>query len=134
MFIIRDSIQITHWLLSATLFGPRDKIIEDNRTAWCLAKIFRLVGSIELPENPEFKDDFDLARALERGGYLHPETGEPKPYISVGNLREELSKLPQEIYLETCIDFLEHLLVIDPAKRPTAEMTLRHPFVHSVII
>jgi serine/threonine protein kinase len=134
MSIIPNSIQISHWLLSATLFGPRDKIIEDNSTAWCLAKIFRLVGNIESPENPEFKDDFDLARALEGGGYIHPKTGEPKPYISVGTLREELSKHPREICSETCIDFLEHLLVIDPAKRPRAEMALRHPFVNSVMI
>ncbi|KAI1948000.1 hypothetical protein LOZ12_002099 [Ophidiomyces ophidiicola] len=87
-----------------------------------------LVWHIEPPENPDFKDEFALAEALEGGGYLHPETGEAKPYISVGTLREELLKLPREICSEACIDFIEHLLVIDPAQRPTAEMALKHPF------
>lgn len=120
--------------MSDTLFGPRYKIIQDNQTAWCLARIFRLVGRIDPPENPDFKDDFDLAQALEGGGYLDPKTGEPKPYIIVGTLREELLKLPRELYSEACNDFLEHVLVIDPEKRPTAEMALRHPFVGSTVI
>lgn len=120
--------------MSATLFGPRDKIIQDNQTAWCLSKIFRLVGCIEPPENPDFKDDFDLAEVLEGGEYLDPKTGEPKPYINVGTLREELIKLSRELCSEICIDFLEHVLVIDPEKRPTAEIALKHPFVSSTVI
>ncbi|PGH13379.1 CMGC protein kinase [Helicocarpus griseus UAMH5409] len=127
-------VTITHWLMSSTIFGPRDKLIQDHQTAWCLAKIFRLLGPIEPPDNPEFKNEFDLAHALEGGGFLDPNTGDPKPYISVGTLREELSKLPRELCSESCIDFLECLLVIDPAKRPTAEMALKHPFISSVTI
>lgn len=120
--------------MSDTLFGPWDKIIEDHRTAWCLAKIFRLVGHIDVPDNPDFKDEFNIAKALEISGYMDPKTGEPKAYINVGTLREELMKIPREICSETCIDFLEHLLVIDPSKRPTAEMALQHPFVCSASI
>ncbi|KLJ05802.1 hypothetical protein EMPG_09321 [Blastomyces silverae] len=127
-------VTITHWLMSGTLFDSRDKIIQDHRTAWCLAKIFRLVGHMDPPENPDFKGEFELAKALDVGGYLDPETGEPKAYINVGSLREELLKLPREICSEICIDFIEHLLVIDPEKRPTAEMALKHPFVSTVTI
>ncbi|KAF3479556.1 uncharacterized protein GIQ15_06532 [Arthroderma uncinatum] len=31
-------VTLTHWLMSDTLFGSWDKIIEGNHTAWCLAK------------------------------------------------------------------------------------------------
>ncbi|KAK2797320.1 hypothetical protein FQN51_008586, partial [Onygenales sp. PD_10] len=103
-----------------------------HQTAWCLAKIFRLIGHIDPPENPDFKDEFELAKALEISGYLDLKTGEPKEYINLGSLREELSKLPREICSETCIDFIEHLLVLDPEKRPAAEMALEHPFVSSI--
>ena len=30
---------------------------------------------------------------------------------------------------EACIDFLQHLLTIDPEKRPTAETALQHPWL-----
>jgi hypothetical protein len=105
--------------MSRGLFGPWDKVIQDHNAAWCLAKLFRIIGPIDIPENPECKDEFELAAALEVGGYMHPKTGEPTPYMSVGSLREELQKLPRDICSETCIDFIEHLLVIDPTKRPT---------------
>ncbi|KAF3491895.1 uncharacterized protein GIQ15_01412 [Arthroderma uncinatum] len=108
--------------------------VTDHQTAWCLAKIFRLVGHIETPENPDFKGEFEFAQAIEGGGYLDPKTGEAKPYISVGTLREELQKIPREICSDACIDFLEHVLVIDPAKRPTAEMALKHAFVASITV
>ncbi|KKK21566.1 hypothetical protein AOCH_003926 [Aspergillus ochraceoroseus] len=124
-------VTLSHWLMSRGLFGPCDKIIQDHNTAWCLAKIFRLIGPIDLPENPEYQDEFELAAALEASGYMDPNTGEPKPYINVGSLREELQKLPRDICSESCIDFIEHLLVIDPAKRPTAKVALQHPFLQS---
>lgn len=97
-----------------------------------VAKIFRLVGPIDPPENPEHRDEFELAAGLESGAYSDPETGDSKPFIAVGTLREELMSLPREACSEACIDFIEHLMVIDPAKRPTAEMALKHPFVSSV--
>ena len=127
-------MQMTHWLMSSTIFGPRDKIIEGHQTAWCLAKIIRLVGPIDTPENPDYKDEFELAEGLEVSGYIDPRSGEPKAYMNMGTLREELMKLPREICSETCIDFILHLLVIDPGKRPTAEMALTHPFVNSITI
>ncbi|KAK2836889.1 hypothetical protein FQN49_006622 [Arthroderma sp. PD_2] len=125
-------VTITHCLMSDTLFGPWDKVIEGNHTAWCLAKIHRLVGPINIPENPEYKEDFEMAVALEGSGYVHPKSGDTIPFITVGSVREELQKLPRELCSEECIDFIEHLLIIDPAKRPTAEDALRHPFVSSI--
>lgn len=89
------------------------------------------MGPVGLPEDPEYKDEFGLAEGLEVSGYVDPRSGEDKAYINVGTLREELLKLPREICSEACIDFLEHLLVIDPAQRPTAKMALKHPFVTS---
>ncbi|KAK2784853.1 hypothetical protein FQN53_008186 [Emmonsiellopsis sp. PD_33] len=127
-------VTLTHWLISGGLFGPSDKIIKGYQTAWCLAKITRLIGPLPMPENPDYKEDFELGAALELTSYKHPKTGEQTPYITVGSLREELQKLPKEICSEDCIDFIEHLLVIDPFKRPTAEKALSHPFVSSVIL
>ncbi|QKX62665.1 uncharacterized protein TRUGW13939_09826 [Talaromyces rugulosus] len=112
------------------VFLPTVKL-GDLDNAWCLAKIFRLVGPIDTPGNPEYKDDFELAAGLETSGYLDPSTGEPKPYVSVGPLPEELQTLPRDICSDSCVDFIEHLLVIDPAKRPTAKVALQHPFLQS---
>ena len=117
--------------MSRTLFGPRDKIIEDHRTAWCLAKIVRLIGPIEAPEDPKYKDEFELARDLEESEYRHPQTGQLTPYITLKSLRQELEQLPRDVCSRECIDFLEHLLVIDPTRRPTAEEALQHPFIKS---
>ncbi|KAK2759911.1 hypothetical protein FQN54_002646 [Arachnomyces sp. PD_36] len=122
-------VTIAHWLMSDTLFGAKDKVIQDNHTAWCLAKINRLVGPLEIPEDPDYKENFQMGAALEGSGYIHPKTGDPTPYITVGSVREELQNLPREVCSETCIDFIEHLLIVDPAKRPTAEEALRHPFL-----
>lgn len=118
--------------MSQTIFRARDKVFEDNKTAWCLAKIARLVGHIDTPTDLGYKDDFELAIALEGSGYIHPKTGEPTPYIAISSLREELLKVPREICSETCINFVQHLLVVDPEKRPSAEAALQHPFVNSV--
>ncbi|EFR00864.1 CMGC protein kinase [Nannizzia gypsea CBS 118893] len=125
-------VTITHWLMSGTLFGSRDKSIEGNKAAWCLAKITRLLGPIDIPDNPAYKEDFEMGEALEQTGYTHPETGEDAPFITVGSLLDELQKLPREICSEECIDFIEHILVIDPAARPTAEEALKHPYVNSM--
>ena len=118
--------------MSRTLFGPRDKIIQDHRTAWCIAKIIRLIGPIEVPEDPNYKDEFELAHDLEESEYQHPRTGQLTPYITLKSLRQELERLPRGVCSQECIDFLEHLLVIDPTRRPTAEEALQHPFIKSI--
>jgi serine/threonine protein kinase len=124
--------QLVHWLTSHTLFGPRDKIIEQHTTAWCLAKIIRLIGPMDAPDDLQYKDEFILAQDLADSNYEDPETGQLKPYIGLGSLRDELEKLPRDVCSRGCIDFLEHLLVIDPTKRPTAREALQHPFVRTI--
>src|SRR3954468_16461104 len=105
--------------MSRTLFGPRDKIIEQHTTAWCLAKIIRLIGPVEVPDDPKFKNEFALAHDLAESYYEDPETEQCKPYIGLGSLRQELERLPRDVCSHRCIDFLEYLLVVDPANRPT---------------
>lgn len=90
--------------------------------------------SNEIPESLDYKNDFELTAVLEKDGFEHSETGSEVPFISVDTLREELWKLPRELCSPECIDFIEHFLVIDPAKRPTAEEALQHPFVKTTVI
>jgi hypothetical protein len=124
---------MVHWLRSGTLFGPRDKIIKEHTAAWCIAKIIRLVGPVDLPpENAKYFSEFSLAQHLESSNYEHLETGTPTPFITVKTLRQELEALPRELCSTQCIDFLEHLLVIDQSKRPTAEEGLKHHFIRSL--
>jgi hypothetical protein len=89
---------------------------------------------IDISENSEYKDDFEMATAPEGSGYMHSKTSEPTLYITVGAVRGELQKLLREICSEACIDFIQYLLIIDLAKRPTAEEALRHPFVSSIAL
>jgi serine/threonine protein kinase len=78
-------------------------------------------------------DEFVLAHDLAESNYEDPETGQSKPYIGLGLLRDELEQLPRDVCSHECIDFLEYLLVIDPTKRPTAEEALQHQFVRTVL-
>jgi hypothetical protein len=121
---------LTYWLAQRLVFGAGDKIIDDNTEAWCIAKIIRLVGPISPPVNEAFLDEFSLARALEKGEYEDPETGEMKQFITVGTVRQELEKIegvPQDL-----IEFIEYLLVLDHTKRPTAREALGHPYLADV--
>ena len=53
-----------------TLFGPRVSSSK-NKTAWCLAKTNRIVAPIDILDNPDYKDHFELGAALEQTGYTH---------------------------------------------------------------
>ena len=124
---------MVHWLRSDTLFGQWDKIIKDHTAAWCIAKIIRLIGPVDLPpQSAKYFSEFKLAQQLESSTYNHPDTGKPTPFITVKTLRQELEFLPRSLCSNQCIDFLEHLLVVDQSKRPTAEEALKHPFVQSL--
>lgn len=101
--------------------------------AWCIAKIARLVGPVGQPRNPEYNDDFALAEYFAGETFTHPETGVVQKYIKVGTIREELEKLPGPPVDSTCIDFIEHLLVIDHSKRPTASEALGHFWLADMI-
>jgi serine/threonine protein kinase len=127
--------------MSHVLFGPWDKIFEDHKDSMVPCENIQTCWPSQCTRKSRIWGEFEIAMALETGGYLHPKTGEPTPFIvtpfiNVGSLRGELQKLPREICSKTCIiiDFVEHLLVIDPTKRPTAEIALQHPFVSSVTV
>ncbi|KAF2842829.1 hypothetical protein M501DRAFT_1021313 [Patellaria atrata CBS 101060] len=124
------SLEVT--LKSRTLFGPGEKFIEDHSNSWCLAKIVRLIGLINFPEDVMDKDEFELAHDLEQSEFDNPLTGQREPFITLELLRQELEELPPDVCSVQCAGFIEYLLVIDPAQRPTAEEALQHPFITSV--
>jgi serine/threonine protein kinase len=88
---------------------------------------------MDVPQDPQYKEEFELAQDLAESSYEDPETGQSKPCISLGSLRDELEQLPRDMCSHGCIDFLEYLLVIDPTKRPTAKEALQHPFVMTAL-
>lgn len=107
------------------MFGPSDKIIEGNTEAWCIAKLQRLVGPLGLCiEYQQYKDEFELAGQLVSMEF--PEVGK---LIKVGTWREELESLTEPPVSAELLDFIEHLLVIDMEKRPSAVEALKHPYV-----
>ncbi len=67
-----------------------------------------------------------MAGYFEAETFTRPETGVVERFIKVGTLREELEKLPGPPIDCATIDFIEHLLVIDRSKRPTARDALGH--------
>ena len=120
--------------MSKPIFGRGSKIIKDHMTAWCLGKIWKLIGPIPAPVITTEADEFMLAQGLALSTFKHPETGEARPYIPVRSLQEELESLPRELCSLECIDFIKHLLIIDHNKRPNAVEALRHPFVKDLVL
>jgi serine/threonine protein kinase len=49
--------------------------------------------------------------------------------IKVQSLRCELEKITDPSVSAALIDFIESLLIVDLAKRPTAEQALQHPYL-----
>jgi serine/threonine protein kinase len=110
------------------LFGPGEKLIEGHTNAYCIAKIFCLVGPISHPVKcTAYKEEFELAEQL--AVMDHP-LG-PMKLIDRGNWREELMDIPDPPVPQDLLDFIESLLIIDPDKRPTASDALRHPYLQS---
>ena len=79
--------------------------------------------------NADYDDEFQVGEYLERGTYRHQDGGEERRYITVGTLPQELEKLPGPKVDPGLLDFIEHLLVVDHAKRPTAAKALGHPYL-----
>lgn len=129
---LADCLQLVHWLMSKTLFGPRGKVIEGHVDAWCMAKIMRLVGRFEEPKSSERAEEWLLACGLEATEYKDPKSGEMKPFIELKSLQEELEALPRELCTRECIDFILYLLTLDHQKRPTASQALKHPYIRSL--
>jgi hypothetical protein len=51
--------------------------------------------------------------------------------IKVGTLRQELQSLSDPSVSTQLLDFIDYLLVIEMAKRPTARDALQHTYLHS---
>jgi len=100
--------------------------------AWCLAKMIRLAGALEAPIKPEYGEEFATAEFLERETFIHPATGVEEKFIKLGTIRQELEAVPGHKIDVSCIDFIESLLVVDHAKRPTAREALKHPWLHDL--
>lgn len=91
---------------------------EMTQAAWSLGKIIQLFGPLPRNENPEFTEEFNLAETFVKGGV-----------IKIGPFKEEMSKFDVS---EDCIQFLQHILDIDPRKRPTAVQALQHPWLQGI--
>lgn len=78
----------------------------------------QLFGPLPRNENPEFTEEFNLAEALVKRGV-----------IKIGPFEEEISKFDVS---EDCSQFLQHILGIDPRKRPTAVQALQHPWLQDI--
>jgi serine/threonine protein kinase len=65
----------------------------------------------------EYTDDFIVAEAiLQEGMVKDPEL---------------CQQLEQKEVPSDCINFIEHLLTVDPEKRPTVDEALSHPYLQS---
>ncbi len=108
-------------------------MVQGLTEAWCIAKIRRLVGPLGRPTNiPDYQEEFQIAEVLESTTFNHPDTKLETQYIKVGNLRQELERLPDPKVSPELIDFTEYLLVIDHTKRPTAVEALQHPYLQDL--
>ncbi|MCJ1365654.1 hypothetical protein MMC16_004779 [Acarospora aff. strigata] len=122
-------VTLLHWLASKPIFGPGDKVIDGMTEAWCIAKIIRLIGLPGQPVDPSYLEEFATANFLEAATFTLPESSEQTQFIKVGSLREELERLPRDIVSWECMDFIEHLLILDHNKRPSAKEALSHPYI-----
>lgn len=125
----RLTVKLAHWLSHSPIFGTHDKIVQDLTEAWCIAKIRRLVGSIEPPVDSKYEEEFSLAEYLETSSYRHHDDSLERPFISVSTIRGELEKLSAPKVSQELLDFIEYLLVLDHTKRPTAVEALQHPYL-----
>jgi hypothetical protein len=125
--------KLVHWLSRWPIFGPKDKIVEGLTEAWCIAKIHRLIGPLDPPiDDPTYEEEFWMAGNLLTTTYEHSDTKLETQLITVGTLRQELEKLPGPKVSPELVEFIEFLLVVDHAKRPTASEALQHPYLRSL--
>ncbi|KAI6440944.1 hypothetical protein MCOR17_011786 [Pyricularia oryzae] len=98
--------------------------------AWCIAKIQRLVGHLDVyTGQEEIEEEFDVAANLLDMELDKAHGNLQGKLINVGSLRQELERIENPPIAPELIDFIESLLVLDETKRPTAEEALRHPFL-----
>lgn len=117
--------KLANWLYGGAIFGASDKIIEGHTEAWSIAKLQSLVGLLGPCINRQvYEDEFELAKQL-----MSMEIGSVGKLIKVGPLRQELQSLSGPPVSMQLLDFIDYLLVIDMAKRPTAREALQHPYL-----
>ncbi len=73
-----------------------------------------------------------VAEHLESTTFEHPDTNLETRFVKVGNLRQELENLPGPKVSPQLIDFIQYLLLVNHAKRPSAMEALQHPFLQSL--
>ena len=91
---------------------------EETQAAWCIGKITKLIGPLARDEEDEFIAEFNIAHLLVQ-----------QSFIEIRTLEEGLVKLDVS---DDAVQFIRHLLVIDPEKRPTAQQVLDHPWLQEV--
>lgn len=82
--------------------------------------------------NNDYEEEFLIAKHLASTTFTHPDTKLETQFINVGTLRQELQRLPGPKVAPELLDFIEHLLVVDHTKRPTALEALQHPYLQSL--
>lgn len=118
---------MANWLYGGAIFGAIDKIIDNYTEAWCIAKLQSLVWPIgPCIDNQLYEDEFELAKQL-----ISMEIDPVGKLIKVGTLRHELQSLSGPSVSTQLLDFIDYLLVIDMAKRPTARDALQHRYLES---
>jgi serine/threonine protein kinase len=114
--------KLVDWLTARAVFGYGGCNVETNfgpeitKNAWAIAKLHK-VRNVPLadPEDEKYNDDFIVAEA-----FLQDDL------VKDLELREQLER--QQVPTE-CISFIEHLLTVDPAKRPSIAEALAHPYL-----
>jgi serine/threonine protein kinase len=120
---------LTYKLSQLGLFGAGDKLIEGHIEAYCDAKIICLLSPLNHPTNCQANKELELAEQLAVMDLLIG----PMKLIDRGPWRKELQDIPDPLVPKGLLDFIQHLLIIDPDKRPTASGALLHPYLRSVV-
>ena len=106
------------------------QIVKDLTDAWCIAKIARLIGTIDSKSaKPDYDEHFLVAEQLAFSTFPHPDTGLETPFMNVASLREEIRRVSGPQVSSELLEFIESLLVVDYTKRLSAVEALKHPFL-----
>lgn len=108
------------------LFGPRDFTITGGHEPLYIANIIRRLGPLAEPVDPNLAWEFELANILSASTHQDDTT---KKLMTVGHWRKEMEEITDPPVSPDILDFIESLLIIDPAKRPTAAEALLHPYL-----
>lgn len=115
-------MQLVDWIIARTVFGFSGCNVETNfgaevtKNAWAIAKIHK-VRNVPLSDaiKEQYNSDFLVAEAFLKE-----------------NLVQDLElseQLKQKQVNAECIAFIEHLLTVDPEKRPSVDEALAHPYL-----